>query len=472
VSLRLRLALWYGGLAGLLISLVSAYSFAVHGRAHYDATDAALAASAEHVASELARARTNEDRLTALHASLLLRSAARLYGPDSVLRLEWAGLPTPTITLRAALRETPTPYPRVARVAPALHPASHYRGHGTFGLVRDSIRWRVYTRQLDNGEYLMAVAPLSVIDESVTRFGLLMLMMATVGVVLTFLASWLVAASALRPVSLLTQTAGGIARSREFSRRVPVSVRPNGRDELRRLGATFNDMLASLEGAYATQQRFVSDASHELRAPLTSIQANLELLRNRADMASDERERATDEAWREANRLARLVADLLSLARADAGASLRREPVELDRVLMEVIGESRHLASGQHLEIERLEPAVIAGDPDRIKQLLLILVDNAIKYTPEGGRVSVGLTRQGAHAEYTVRDTGIGIPAGDIDRVFERFYRADPARSRDPGGTGLGLPIAAWIVSQHRGSIHLSSEPNRGTTATVRLPVS
>ncbi len=122
------------------------------------------------------------------------------------------------------------------------------------------------------------------------------------------------------------------------------------------------------------------------------------------------------------------------------------------------------------VEIEKLEPAALTGDPDRLKQLLLILLDNAIKYTPLGGRVSVSLRRSDAGAELTVRDTGVGIPAEALPHVFERFYRADPARSRDPGGTGLGLPIAQWIVEQHGGRITLDSEPGKGTTVAVLLP--
>ncbi len=472
MSLRLRLALWYGGLAGLLILAVCAYSYAVHGRAHYDDTDAVLATWAEHVAAELEAAHTPEEEAAILRSSLPLGFAMRIQALDGTVRRQSSNAgDAPRVSIPKIAQASPPPYPVLARLAPALHPASHYRGHGTFGLVNGTERWRVYARSLPSGEYLVAVASLEMIDASVGRFGLLMLLMAVVGAAVTFLAGWFVAASALRPVATLTDTASAIARSREFSRRVPGGSMPAARDELGRLGATFNDMLGSLEQAYSAQQRFVSDASHELRAPLTSIQANLELLRTRRDMSKQERERATEEAWREASRLARLVADLLALARADAGMPLRREPVELDRVLMDVIGEARHLQTGQHLEIANLDPVTVTGDADRIKQLLLVLVDNALKYTPRTGRVTVGLARQGPWAEFTVRDTGIGIPATDIDRVFERFYRADPARTRDPGGTGLGLSIASWIATQHGGAVRLDSEPGQGTVATVRLPV-
>lgn len=469
MSLRLRLALWYGGLAGLLILLVCGYSYAVHGRAHYDETDAVLATSADHVTRELATARSREDSVAVLHMSLLLGSAMRIYAHDGQILLASAGALAPPITLAQALASSPPPYPIVARFAPSLHSPS--RPTGGFGLVSTAVRWRIRAMPLGGGEHLVAMAPLQKIDNSVRRFGMLMIMLAVIGAGITFLAGWLASGYALRPVSILTDTAGAIARSREFSRRVPGASLATRRDELGQLAATFNAMLESLERAYSAQQRFVSDASHELRAPLTSIQANLELLHHRKDMSWADREAAVAEASREASRLARLVADLLALARADAGTALRCQPVELDRIVMEVMGDARHLANGRRLGIEGLEPQVIQGDADRLKQLLLILIDNAIKYTPSGGSVSLSLRREHSVALFTVRDTGIGIAAPDLPRVFERFYRADPARSRDPGGTGLGLPIAHWIAEQHGGSVTLSSVQGEGTLAAVRLPI-
>ena len=470
MSIRLRLALWYGALTALVVVLVCFYSYAVHSRTHYDELDATLRSVAEHVAEELGSASTAAERGKVLEASLLLGTEIRVIDSAGAVREQSVyASRAPAVDPRAVLvQRSRQPYSALAALAPALHPAK--AGTGAFGIAEGGERWRVYVLRISGGQYLAALLPLSHIDAAVDRFGHLMMLMATVGGGLAFLVGWLVAGRALRPVAALTDTAGAIARSREFSRRVRVSGRRGGRDELARLGEMFNEMLGSLEQAYAAQQRFVSDASHELRAPLTAIQANLELLRDRKTMGREEQERAVAEAYDEAQRLARFVADLLILARADAGGvSLRRDSVELDRVLMDVVGEARHLVRGQRLEIAAVEPCVIRGDPDRVKQLLLILVDNAIKYTPPGGKVSLALARSGAQASVAIRDTGIGIEADDLPRVFERFYRADPARSRDPGGTGLGLPIARWIADQHGGSVELESAPGRGTTATVRL---
>jgi signal transduction histidine kinase len=230
-------------------------------------------------------------------------------------------------------------------------------------------------------------------------------------------------------------------------------------------------MLGSLESAYRFQQRFVADASHELRAPLTAIQANLELLQRHPEMSESERNEALAEAARESTRLTRLVADLLALARADAGLPLRRARVDLDAIVLEECGDVRQLAQGQTLTLDPFEPVQIWGDEDRLHQLLLILLDNALKYTPPTGGVTVGLCQAGEGVELSVRDTGVGIAAADLPHVFERFYRADPARGRDPGGTGLGLAIADWIVRQHAGEIGVTSDLGKGTTVTVHLPL-
>ena len=469
MSLRLRLALWYGGLTGVVVVLVCAYSYAVHSRAHYDELDRVLLHSAQHVAEELLAVRPNEYQNILTSAEHLgTRVAVFDSGGRTVLQ---AGAAGPAIDVNVLRAHPPQPaYPLIGRLAPSLHHVT--LDGGRFATVDDSAghRWRVFVLPLEGEHRTFAMSqPLAELDAAVARFGAIMLVMAVVGSLLTFGVGWLLARRALQPVAGLTAEARAIARSRAFSRRVPVV---HSRDELGRLAVTFNEMLGSLETAYTAQQRWVGDASHELRAPLTVLQANLELLRREPSLDAEERARALQEAHTEAERLARLVADLLSLARADAGEQMRRDRVEIDRVLMDVLGQARHLAKGQRLEVTELEPLVVLGDADRLKQLLLVLLDNAIKYTPSGGRVALGLRREGSVARLTVRDTGVGISSEALPHVFDRFYRADPARSRDPGGTGLGLSIAQWIVTQHGGDIELTSTPGQGTTAAVTLPVS
>lgn len=453
MSIRLRLALWYGGLAALVLLAFATLAYVLHVRGQYEDLDRALVTSAGHAAA----AAVTADGLHLPEGSGGLEVALRLYGPDGRLVEGSTGAgAAPAVDPRAVLERR-----------------SDAERAGAFGVLYDGAqRWRFYVlpviRDGAVAGYAEAATPLGRLDAARGRFRLILLGLGVAGLGVLMLGTWGVAGQALRPVARMIGTARAIADTRGFARRLEV---PPRRDELRLLAETFNAMLSSLEDAYRAQQRFVADASHELRAPLTAIQGNLELLRRHPHMPASDREEALAEAEREAGRLARLVADLLALARADAGVRLERRPVDLDAVLLDAFRAARQLAAGQVLDLAPFEPARVLGDEDRLKQLLLILVDNALKYTPAGGRVTLGLRRRGSSAEVVVADTGIGIPAADLPHVFDRFYRADPARSRDPGGTGLGLSIARWIAQQHGGEIVLESAEGRGTRAVVRLPL-
>ena len=231
---------------------------------------------------------------------------------------------------------------------------------------------------------------------------------------------------------------------------------------------------AELREAHDSQRRFVNDLAHELRTPLTAISGNLELMLRYPQMTLQDRVEAVGEALSESQRLGRLATDLLALARGDAGVELEMSELELKPILLEVWKETGRLARGHTLELGVLEPLEVEGHRDRLKQLALILLDNALKYTPAPGRVALELVRDGDSALLKVSDGGPGIPEADLPRVFERFYRVRrPAQGSesDPGGTGLGLPIAQLIATQHGGSIWLESELGRGTTVFVRLPL-
>lgn len=288
--------------------------------------------------------------------------------------------------------------------------------------------------------------------------------------VVVALISGALAGRALSPVSEMTETARAIALSRGFSRRLKIGE-PN--DELGRLAQTFNEMLASLEGAYSAQQRFTADASHELRAPLTAIRGNLDLLDRVENMPEEERQQTLVQIRREAERLSRLVNNLLSLARADAGQSISEvSPVELDALVVDAHRQALIMARDITVRLGALEPCIVQGDEDRLKELLLILVDNSLRYTPEGGEVTLHLTLEPPWAVIKVEDTGVGIDVDDLPYVFDRFWRADKARSRETEGTGLGLAIAKWIVDLHGGEILVESKPGEGSRFTVNLPAS
>src|SRR5579885_2230282 len=312
----------------------------------------------------------------------------------------------------------------------------------------------------------------------------------------TLIASWLIASRVLRPLAGIVTTARAIVTSTargtrlgSLNERVP---RPSGRDELALVVDTFNEMLASLESATIAQRRFVADASHELRAPLTTIQGNLAFLQRHYDeLPPEERRTMLADAHEETLRLAKLVEELLLLARADASTNILAEAqeaqlaetqqeeqlIELDHVVLQLVRQlRRRLAvegSALKLELGHVEPVRVRGDEETLRRVMLILLDNAIKYTPAGdegkGRVIVSLQRVGREAVLRVRDTGIGMEPADLEHIFERFYRADRARSRQ--GTGLGLSIAQMLVEQLGGRITAESAPGRGSTFSVCLPL-
>ena len=472
MSIRVRLALCYGLLFTLVLLLVAVFSYAIHERGQYDDIDRILVVSAGHAAAEVA---TTAGGPHLAQESGSLEIALRLYSRAGVLLESTAGTAgLPALDPRQVERDPAgPPYDPVARLAPPMVAQAPSLPGGAFGLLTaQGQRWRVYVLPVQRAGNLSgsieAMTSLGRVDALLQAFRLTLLLLSAGGLLLALAGSWLVAGRALRPIARLTQTAQTITLSRDLSRRVDT---PAHQDELGRLAMTFNEMLHSIETAYQAEKRFVADASHELRAPLTAIQGNLDLLNRHPDMPEAERAESLTEVTREATRLARLVADLLALARADAGIVLNRCPLDLDAVILDAYRTARSLAHGQQFVLDPFEPAAVEGNEDRLKQLLVILLDNALKYTPAGGRVALGLRRQDRDVEIIVRDTGVGIPAQDLPHVFERFYRADPARSRDPGGTGLGLSIAQWIVEQHEGTITLESEPGRGTTVIVRMPM-
>jgi signal transduction histidine kinase len=287
-------------------------------------------------------------------------------------------------------------------------------------------------------------------------------------------AGWLLARAALRPIDRLAQAAQDIGAAQDFARRVP---HRGPRDEVGRLAITFNEMLERLHAAYerlnaalAAQRRFVADASHELRTPLTSIRGNIGFLRRVEDMEPADREAALADLTSETERMSRLVNDLLTLARADSGQHLPKTTVQLLPLVREVARQARFLGDGEvEVSVDQVDEASLQGDSDHLKQLLLILADNAVKFSLPGGRVSLAARRQNGRLRLEVADSGVGIRSEDLARIFERFYRADPARS--PGGAGLGLAIARWIVQEHDGSISVQSMPGQGSLFTVDLPV-
>ena len=282
------------------------------------------------------------------------------------------------------------------------------------------------------------------------------------------LVGWSTAATALRPLDQVTETALQITRADDLSRRIPQRGPPH--DEVERLIVAFNETLERLERVFETQRRFMADVSHELLTPLTVIRGNMDLIRRTGEADAESLEAVVSEV----DRMTRMVQDILLLAQAEGGKlPLGRDLIELDTLLLEVFQQAKLLSQGRHeVRLGQEDQARVLGDRDRLKQVLLNLVSNAVAYTPAGGEVTMALACLGGWARLTISDTGPGIPNDELPHIFERFYRVDRARRRSAqGGAGLGLSIAYWIVRMHDGRLEVASEEGKGTTFSVWLPL-
>jgi heavy metal sensor kinase len=276
---------------------------------------------------------------------------------------------------------------------------------------------------------------------------------------------------ALAPVDQITQTARTIS-AQNLSSRLLV---PDTGDELQRLSETLNGMLERLEAAFKKITQFTADASHELRTPVAVMRTRAELSLRKARSADEYRE-VIAEVLAELEKTSALIEQLMFLARADSGAeTLHFTPTNVTEVLQEACHQGSALAEAKQIGFKEEitnSPLWIQGDASSLRRLFLILIDNAVKYTPVNGQVEVSLQRNDGFAVAEVRDTGIGIAEADMPNVFERFYRADKARTRELGGVGLGLSIGRWITEVHSGTIEVHSAPGRGSIFQIRLPIS
>lgn len=245
----------------------------------------------------------------------------------------------------------------------------------------------------------------------------------------------------------------------------------HSRNELGTLGTAFDQMVARLQTTFAVQRRFIVDAAHELRTPLTAVGGQLEMLMLGAVSDPAQQRRALQRMNSELERMGRLVDDLLTLSRLDARPALRDEVVDVAMLMQDVTQQLRQLMPDHRLTLNATAPVPIMGDPDRLRQVCLNVLDNARKYTPAGGDVHVSVEQREGKAVITVSDTGVGIPADDVDHVWDRFYRVDQARTRPRGGAGLGLAIVKGIVEAHGGTATLTSTLGAGTTVTLCFPL-
>lgn len=271
---------------------------------------------------------------------------------------------------------------------------------------------------------------------------------------------------ALAPIGRLMGVASSIANTGHYHERVPTSPH---QDEVGQIATTINELIATIERTLQQQRQFLADTSHELRSPLTVVLANLNLLRR--DLDQHERDLSVGEATAEAQRMRRLVNDLLLLAQEDAAQVIAQAPVQLDAVIEEIVATIAHQAPYHTLRSQIDTPVMIIGDAERLTQLLRNLLENATQHTPSGTTITIRLCQAEGMAQLNVTDTGPGIAPEHLPHLWNRFYRVDKARSRVLGGTGLGLAIVKYIAEAHGGSTRVTSALGEGTSFTILLPL-
>lgn len=328
-------------------------------------------------------------------------------------------------------------------------------------------RYRLVLTRGDIADVTVAY-PASEIDATLRRLFSLMLYALPAAILLSIGLGWFIAGRSLRPVDVITKSARQITAS-NLGLRLPMPV---ANDEIARLTETLNDMIARLEKSFAQIQQFTSDASHELKTPLAILMGELELAL-RSTMAANDYRNTLASCLEEVERLTHVVQGLLDLSRAESGqVMIVREELRLDRLVADVCDDIALLAETRNIDLQtEIAPNVLVmGDRVRLHQAVLNVVENAIKYTADHGSVRVELKEHENRVQLTIADTGVGIPADQLQFIFDRFYRVDKSRSRGIYGTGLGLSIVKWIVDVHGGTIEAMSADEKGTTVTITLP--
>jgi heavy metal sensor kinase len=352
-------------------------------------------------------------------------------------------------------------------------PLSHEPGDHYVDVKFDGRIFRVLTRttQLASNPLTIRVAgQLEDNRQLLARFQTGLEAATPVLLVVSALCGYMLSRRALKPVARLTTTVRSISIG-NLSGRLP--IHPT-RDELQRLGETFNDMLARLESAVSRINRFTADASHELRSPISFTRTVSEYALQHHELDADTRQ-VFEDILAESEEAGRLLEDMLTLARADAGRlDAPMEPLDLAQILVEVSDKAKALAEAKEITFAchglNGKPILITGDRSSLRRLFWALLDNAVKYTPGGGRIDVDLTGSGPQAFVRVRDSGIGIPEELLPRIFDRFFRVDASRSQSDG-TGLGLAIAKWIAESHRATLSVRNNDGPGTVFEVVFQV-
>jgi len=458
LSLRARLTLWYVGVLLGILAVVSALSYSFLRWSLLQQVDASLAAVAQIV-------RETDER--GAGGSEVERAIRELLGPGFSDRYFQFLDPEGRSRFRSGPPSVALPLSPEARDNAA-------RGRRTFETLEDPRGGPVrlltvpVLREGRRVEIIQVSAPLTRFREALSGYLTTLLALVPVAVALAAAGGAVITARALRPVREMSRAARQIT-AEDLGRRL---ARQGAEDEIDHLADTLNTMLAGLEAAFAHARRFSADAAHELRTPLTALKGEIEVAL-RAARSPEEYRRVLHSALEEVEHLIRLAEDLLLFSRSSAALGVPRDRVELEPIVLEALeaGARRAQGTGVTVRAEEIEPLTVLGEAGALRRAVLNLVDNAVKYTPAGGKVGLSLMARDGQARIAVQDTGIGIDLVDAARIFDPFVRLDAARSRDAGGAGLGLALVRAIVAAHGGTVDLDSAPGAGSRFTIRLPL-
>jgi len=483
MTIRLRLTFWYTALLGTTLILFSVIVYSALASNLWVQVEQDAGRQANEVANALAQ-QLQFDVL------VIRNSPTRVQIPELDFFASASGVQLVGLDGMILKRSTNLGSTTVPEFRTALEPVGRKLEHVYYANIGDDTQLLVYSVPLITGDAVIGavqvIKSVTAVENALRQVSRYLILGTALSLILAALVGAFLARRALAPIDTITETANQIANTRDLGQRLTIT---EDSSEVGRLAATFNAMLDHIEQLFDTQQRLIADVSHELRTPLTTVQGNVDLLQRMAASShenaggiSDETvtnmlDEVLEEVEAETLRMGTMINDLLLIAQADSGVlQIQKEPVEIDTLVLDVFRQAHKIAERQkgigalEIRLGSEDQALVLGDRERLRQLLLNLVDNAIKYTPAGGTITIGLTNSDGWVQVSVTDTGIGITSENQKLVFERFYRTDKARSRELGGSGLGLSIVQSIADAHGGHVTVDSELNVGSTFTLWLP--
>jgi two-component system, OmpR family, sensor kinase len=462
MPLRVRLTLWYGTALALVLIIFSVVLYAITARSLRDTVDESL----EDTAMTAVRSLEERGFLPLINEEELLSQFPELTRIDKFFQIF---SPSGTITIRSPnIKQHEVPLSRTALDAAfagqRIFESAKYPKEPPLRLISVPIMYR------GNLLYIVQVGTsMESVGETLQRFLLLLVVAIPIALAVSLAGGWFLAGRALRPVDKITLAAQRIAAG-DLSQRLSI---PAAHDEIGRLAATFNNMIGRLDTSFRQIRQFTSDASHELRTPLTVMKGETDLVLRRPRLLDDYKS-VLESNLEEIDRMTRIVDELLFLSRADMGeVRVESLPVAMESLVEDIHRQAKLLAQDRNIEVllGTVMPAVVQGDDLRLRELLLNLVENAMKYSHPGGKVEISLLNDSREARLSVTDSGIGIAPADHKKIFQRFFRTDVARGHTKKGTGLGLAICAWIAELHKGRVEVKSALGQGSTFTVVLPL-